>query len=139
VILLDTHVWVWTAAGDTKRVGRRTRGLITREERQGTVRVSPISIFELTALHTMGRLRLAAPVASWIREVLDLSGLRITPLSPEVAVDAGAIPRDALADPIDRLLVATARQAQATLITADERILEYAAETSSVRVHDARR
>jgi PIN domain nuclease of toxin-antitoxin system len=139
VILLDTHVLVWTAAGDTKRVGRRTRGLITREERQGTVRVSPISIFELTALHTMGRLRLAAPVASWIREVLDLSGLRITPLSPEVAVDAGAIPRDALADPIDRLLVATARQAQATLITADERILEYAAETSSVRVHDARR
>jgi PIN domain nuclease of toxin-antitoxin system len=139
VILLDTNVLVWTAAGDTKRVGRRTRGLITREERQGTVRVSPISIFELTALHTMGRLRLAAPVASWIREVLDLSGLRITPLSPEVAVDAGAIPRDALADPIDRLLVATARQAQATLITADERILEYAAETSSVRVHDARR
>ena len=138
MILLDTHVWVWTAAGDTKRVGRRTLRLIMREERQGTVRVSPISIFELTALHTMGRLRLASPVASWIREVLDVSGLRIVPLSPEVAVDGGAIPREALADPIDRLLVATARQAQAILITADERILKYAADTSSVRVHDAR-
>lgn len=138
MILLDTHVWLWTAEGDAKRVGRRTRGLITREERQGTVRISPISIFELTALDTMGRLRLASPAASWIRDVLEVSGLRIVPLSPEVAVDAGAIPRDALADPIDRLLVASARQAQATLITADERILEYATDTSSVRVHDAR-
>jgi PIN domain nuclease of toxin-antitoxin system len=59
-------------------------------------------------------------------------------LSLDVAIDAGLITREALADPIDRLLVAAARQGDATLITADERILQYAARTSSVRVHDAR-
>lgn len=138
MILLDTHVWLWTAAGDGRQIGRRTRGLITRAERQGAVRISPASLFEVTALHTLGRLRLAAPVASWIRDALDAAGLRVAPLSLDVAIDAGLITREALADPIDRLLVAAARQGDATLITADERILQYAVRTSSVRVHDAR-
>ena len=44
-----------------------------------------------------------------------------------------------LADPIDRMLVATARQIEATLVTRDRRILDYAARTSAVRVHDAAR
>jgi PIN domain nuclease of toxin-antitoxin system len=59
-------------------------------------------------------------------------------LSPAVAIDAGHIPRDALADPVDRLLVATARRLDATLLTGDERILTYASSTGNVRVHDAR-
>ena len=102
------------------------------------MRISPASIFEVAALHTLGRLRLARPVESWIREALEVTGLRVAPLSPDVAIDAGLIPRTALPDPLDRLLVATARETQATILTADERILTYAAETSDVRAHDAR-
>jgi len=58
-------------------------------------------------------------------------------MTPTIAIDAGAIPRTALPDPIDRLLVATARQLDATLITADSGILAYASRTGDVRVHDA--
>jgi PIN domain nuclease of toxin-antitoxin system len=138
VILLDTHVWLWTVEGETRRVGRRTRQLLAREERRGAVRISPASVFEVTALHTLGRLRLVMPIESWIRDALELPGLRLAPLSVDVAIDAGLIPRDALADPFDRLLVAAARQGDGTLITADDRLIDYAADTSSVRVHDAR-
>ena len=56
---------------------------------------------------------------------------------PSIAIDAGSIPRDALADPLDRLLVATARRLDATFLTGDRRILEYAASTGNVRVQDA--
>jgi PIN domain nuclease of toxin-antitoxin system len=59
--------------------------------------------------------------------------------SPAIALDAGAIPRTALADPLDRLLVATARQNDATLVTCDERILDYANGRRLVQVHDGRR
>jgi PIN domain nuclease of toxin-antitoxin system len=138
VILLDTHVWLWTVTGETRRIGRRTRQLVGREERRGAVRISPASVFEVAALHTLGRLRLAMPVESWLRDALEQAGLRLAPLSVDVAIDAGLIPREALADPFDRLLVAGARQGGATLITADERIINYATETSAVRVHDAR-
>ena len=138
MLLLDTHVWLWTAEGNARRVGRRARQLIAREERRAEVYVSPASLFEIAALHTLGRLRLARPVESWIREALEGVGLRIAPLSPDVAIDAGLIPRTALPDPLDRLLVATARDAQATILTADDRILQYAADTSDVRARDAR-
>jgi predicted nucleic acid-binding protein len=47
------------------------------------------------------------------------------------------MPRAIIADSMDRLLVATARQLGATFVTADTRILEHAATTRSVRVQDA--
>ena len=59
--------------------------------------------------------------------------------SPAIALDAGAVPRTALADPLHRLLVATARQNDATLVTCDERILDYANGHRLVQVHDGRR
>ena len=43
-----------------------------------------------------------------------------------------------LGDPMDRLLVATARQLNATFVTADRAILAYA-RGGHVRVHDASR
>jgi PIN domain nuclease of toxin-antitoxin system len=43
-----------------------------------------------------------------------------------------------LPDPVDRLLVATARHLDATFITADRAILAYALD-GHVRVHDASR
>jgi PIN domain nuclease of toxin-antitoxin system len=138
VILLDTHVWVWAVQGEARRLGRRTRQLLARAERQGAVRISPASIFEVSALHTLGRLRVARPFGSWLREAIESSGLRVAALSPAIAIDAGQIGRAALPDPLDRLLVATAREAEAALVTADERILRYAAKTSAVRAHDAR-
>jgi PIN domain nuclease of toxin-antitoxin system len=65
--------------------------------------------------------------------------VRIAELTPSVAIDAGAIPRAALSDPLDRLLVSTARHLDAVFVTADRQILEYASETGNVRVHDASR
>lgn len=54
-----------------------------------------------------------------------------------MAIDAGAIPATALRDPIDRLIVATARALGARLVTRDRRILDYAARSRHVQVVDA--
>ena len=129
MLLLDTHVWLWSAEGDVRRVGRRARQLLARAEAREAIRVSPVTIFELTALHTVGRVRLARSLEQWVRDA---------ELTPVIALDAGSIPRAALADPLDRLLVATARHLDAVLLTADARILQYAARTGAVRVQDAR-
>ena len=137
MVLLDTHVWLWSVEGDARRIGRRTRQLLSRAESREAIRVSPATVFEVAALHTLGRLRLARPPEQWIRESLGAAGIRMAELSPAMALDAGAIPREALADPLDRLLVATARALQATFLTSDIRILEYAASTRGVRVQNA--
>jgi PIN domain nuclease of toxin-antitoxin system len=137
VLLLDTHVWVWSADGDTSRVGPRSRSLLVKAEAREAIRVSPVTLFELSALHTSGRLRLARPLEQWVGDSLAATGVRLAELTSSVAVDAGSIPRTALADPLDRLLVSTARHLDAVFVTADRQILEYASETRNVRVHDA--
>lgn len=137
MLLLDTHAWVWTVQGDVRRVGRQARQLLARAASAEAIRISPATLFEVAALHTAGRLRLALPLERWISDSLHVPGVRIAELSPIVAIDAGMIPRAALSDPLDRLLVATARQLGATFLTADAKVLDYAAATGSVRVHDA--
>jgi PIN domain nuclease of toxin-antitoxin system len=137
MVLLDTHVWVWSIEGDARRIGRRARQLLSGAESRDAIRISPATIFEVMALHTSGRLRFSRPAEQWIRDGLEAAGVRLAELTPSIAMDAGAMPRTALADPIDRLLVATARQLDTTFMTADSRILQYAAATRNVRVHDA--
>jgi PIN domain nuclease of toxin-antitoxin system len=136
VVLLDTHAWIWSIEGDTRRVGRKAQALLVRAAMQARIRVSPVSIFEIVALHTSGRLRLSRPAEGWIRDSVSAAGVRLAEVTPAIAIDAGAIPRTALADPLDRLLVATARQLDATFLTADQQILEYARDTRNVRAHD---
>ena len=136
MVLLDTHAWIWSIEGDVRRVGRKAQALLARAEGQERIRVSPVSIFEIVALHAAGRLRLSRPAEGWIRESLAAAGVRLAEVTPSIAIDAGAIPRTALADPLDRLLVATARQLDATFLTADQQILQYARTTSNVRAHD---
>jgi PIN domain nuclease of toxin-antitoxin system len=134
ILLLDTHAWIWSVAGE--RIGRRAQRAISRADTLDAIRVSPVSVFELTALHSVGRLRLSTVPAEWIRRSLSTSSIRLAPLVTEVAIDAGSIPKTALADPLDRLIVATARHLDATLLTADMQILGYA-RTGNVRVQDA--
>jgi len=138
VFLLDTHVWIWGADDYERRLGPSTRRLLLRADARGLVRLSPLTLFEITALHVAGSLRLGRPVEQWLAEALELSGFRLAELTGAAAIDAGHIPRAALPDPTDRLLVATARQLDATFVTADRAILAYA-RGGHVRVHDARR
>jgi len=139
VLLLDTHVWLWSVEGDERRIGRRARQLLVKAEARQTIRISPVTIFELAVLHTVGRVQLARSLDQWVGDSLDDAGIRVAELTPAIALDSGSIPRGALADPLDRLLVATARHLDAVFLTGDARILDYARKTGAVRVHDARR
>jgi PIN domain nuclease of toxin-antitoxin system len=139
VLLLDTHAWIWTVEGDVGRVGVRSRRLIAQAAAKEVVRISPATLFEIVALYTAGRLRLALPAERWVDSSLERTGVRLTEMTREIAVDAGFIPRTALPDPLDRLLVATARQLGATILTADAAVLRYAAQTRNVRALDLAR
>ena len=136
-MLLDTHVWLWAVEDDAGRLGRQARRLLLKAEARAALRISVVSIFEVIALHAGGRLRLARTPEQWMREALDSPALRLAELTSSIAIDAGSIPRAALPDPMDRLLVATARQLDVALMTADRGILGYAARARSPRVHDA--
>lgn len=134
-MLLDTHVWVWAVDDDRRRLGPKTRRLLARVT--GKRYLSSMSVFEVAALHTADRLQFTRPLESWVRESIDRGQLRVVMVSPGTAVDAGLIPASAIPDPIDRLLIATARELDVPLVTRDRPLIDYARTSGMVRTVDA--
>ncbi len=55
-----------------------------------------------------------------------MPSIELIPLTPEIAVENSQLPDEFHGDPADRLLIATARICGMTLLTRDEKILDYA-------------
>ena len=135
-MLLDTHTWRWHAAGDVKRIGPRARRQIDRARAQGALVVSVASMFEIAALSAAGRLQLAPSVESWIRQSIEIGRIQVAEITPDIAIEAGSIPTLAVPDPIDRLLVATARTLGVPIATRDATIRAYIESRGLGRVID---
>ena len=86
------------------------------------VGVSAISLVEIVLL-TEGRKRISAGMNELFHEFDAHPAIRILPLTTDVAYEMAAL-GDALRDPGDRVIVATARVHRLRLLTADERIIE---------------
>jgi len=65
------------------------------------------------------------PCEQWVSEALATPGLSLAPLTPEIAIDSTRLPGELHTDPSDRILVATARRLNVTLLTRDHQLLEY--------------
>ncbi len=124
MLVLDTHVWIWLVIGDAT-LSADAREAIERAARTGSVLVPAISVWEVAMLESRGRIVLAAPLVQWVRAALAAPGLGLAPLEPEIAVESCRLPPPFHDDPADRMIVATARVAGATLLTRDRRILDY--------------
>ena len=74
-----------------------------------------------------GRLTLDTVPAAWFQRFLDQPGVRLAPLTIEAAAGSASLPEPFHNDSADRLLVATARELGAPLVTRDAAILAYAA------------
>jgi len=121
LILLDTHVLIWTMT-EPQRVSRAAASAIRRGRVGGGLGVSAISLWEVALLFSRGYLRAPGTVEDSIQALLDSSGVTVRPLTPTIAALATQFPGDYPRDPADRLIGATARAEGLTLITRDERI-----------------
>ncbi|HEX8210736.1 MAG TPA: type II toxin-antitoxin system VapC family toxin [Longimicrobium sp.] len=124
-LLLDTHVWIWVMEGRTDEVPSTVLDAVERAQTDGRVWVSAISVWEVGMLEAKGRLTLSRGIQDWVRRALGVPGVRLAELSPEVALDSSSLPGTVHGDPADRILIATARDLGATLVTRDRSIISY--------------
>ena len=113
--VLDTHVWVWAAAGDSRADG--IRGF------SGTAMISAISMWEISMLVMKNRLELLPDEESWFAANLR-PPVSLAPITAEISTASCRLP-GFHGDPADRIIVATAIILGLPLITADEKIIRW--------------
>jgi PIN domain nuclease of toxin-antitoxin system len=122
--LLDTHVWIWWNM-NPKKLSGRSRSLISAVARYDELLLSAISLWEFAKLLEKKRLAISCDPEEWFREALQMPKLRVAPISPSVAYRSTILPAPFHDDPADQIIVATAREENATVLSADARIRAY--------------
>ena len=84
-----------------------------------------MSIWEIGMLDSKRRLIALPDALTWVRRALAVPGRSMVPLTPEIAIVSTRLPDAPVADPVDRILLATARVENLTLVTADRKLLDY--------------
>lgn len=121
MIVLDTVTWIWRAS-DPKRLSAKARRAMDGAD--GAL-VSAISVWEVAMLVAKRRIRLDRPVEQWVDIALALPGIQLAALDPAIAVRSTQLPGELHRDPADRIIIATALERAAPIVTSDERIRSY--------------
>lgn len=123
--LLDTCAVLWIA---TRTHMSPTTLTTLREAHEAgqPARVSLITAWELGMLSSRGRLPTAQSPIELFDEFVAQPGLALQGLTAEILIESSVLPGPIHRDPADRILVATARALDMSLVTGDRKILDYA-------------
>jgi len=122
--LLDTHVWIWWNV-DPQKLSRKAHAAITNTDRYSEILLSAISPWEFCKLLEKERIGISCDPAEWLSQALLLPKLRLVPLTPTIAYRSTILPQPFHTDPADQIIVATAREENATIISKDRLIRGY--------------
>ncbi len=130
-VLADTHIVLWYLQASPRLEDSTRRlldGVTTADQ---PILVSAATVVELQYLTEKGVL--PEPEIDAIHAVLDAEGssFDVVPVDADVAWALGRVPRDAVGDPFDRMIAATALVRAVPLVTYDRKLL--ALEGLSVR------
>lgn len=126
-LLLDTCATIWIL--DNAPMTDAAVAAVDRAFDEGIgIYVSPMTAWEIGMLMSRGRLKSALPPQRWFRRVLEVPGVRLADMPPEVLIASSFLPGSPPRDPADRILAATAREYDYALVTRDATMLSYARE-----------
>ncbi len=123
MLLLDTHVW-WWALNEPKRLSNKAHKII-RENPPNQRAIASISLWEFAMMVSTGKVEIRIPADQWLDQAINQTGLEIFHLNPKIATESCNLPGDFHKDPADRIIVATARINELTLVTKDKKIIRY--------------
>lgn len=135
-LIFDTHVFIWHMFANPQ-LSLKFQKAIKQLQDIHPILISPMTFWEISMLSQKGRISLEMDCFDWVEQALCDPGFQLAPLTPQIAVRGSQLPGTLHGDPVDRMLVATAFENHAVLVTCDEKILEYG-ENHFLTVHDPR-
>jgi PIN domain nuclease of toxin-antitoxin system len=121
-LLLDTCCIIWAISQPTALSQTAKNSLIADE---ADIHVSAISVAEIACGAQRGRLIIDRHWKKWFRHYINLNQWRVDSIDLDIMEEAYSLPEIFHADPADRIITATARLKNYTLLTADRKILSY--------------
>ncbi|MCL1996604.1 MAG: type II toxin-antitoxin system VapC family toxin [Defluviitaleaceae bacterium] len=119
--LLDTHVIIWLAGVDDRKLSPKSKEIIFDEASRLTV--STVSLWEITLKTHKGKLNLGISLEELV-EKIQQSNITILSVKLDHILALDKLPFYHN-DPFDRLLISTAIIEEMTFLTADENIQKY--------------
>jgi PIN domain nuclease of toxin-antitoxin system len=95
--------------------------------------LSPLTLWEVATLRRLGRITLDRELGVWSHDLLAQPRIATASLTPEAAAWAGDLDDAFPGDPFDRLLYATGRDLRLPIVSKDERLRAYAAQSKEVQ------
>lgn len=95
--------------------------------RGGKLAVSVMSAWEIGLLVSKGRLPMTRDALVWFQSFVAQAQADVLEVTPKILVASSNLLQPIHNDPIDRILIATAREHDLTIITRDRAILDYGA------------
>ena len=120
-VILDTCALLWLVADDPLLSGKARRLI---EANRDTIFVSAISAFEIAVKYHKGKLTLCGTAENWWQRSIAHHGLSVVDVTDSIFLTSAALPL-LHHDPCDRIIVATAEDISATILTPDHLIAQY--------------
>jgi PIN domain nuclease of toxin-antitoxin system len=120
--LLDTHTAIWALMGNDEKLSAKAKTIIA--DRTGVLAVSIASAWEIAIKISKGGAVADMSGVAIFMDALQKNGVEILGISAEEVEIVETLPF-IHKDPFDRIIIATAKNNDMTLISADEHIHKY--------------
>jgi PIN domain nuclease of toxin-antitoxin system len=120
MLILDTHALYWWVNRTPDKLEQRQIDAI---ETADALAISAMTCWEIAWLVKHGRIILKLPVSDWLDQI-EANGVAIIPVSRAIAERAVTL-HEHHKDPVDRIIIATAVEHQAQLLSVDGRFSDY--------------
>ncbi|OQY46237.1 MAG: hypothetical protein B6240_07570 [Desulfobacteraceae bacterium 4572_87] len=108
-----------------RKLSRQVKDLIGDTTRYDQLLLSAISPWEFCKLLEKRRVAISCKPEDWLNAAFDLPKFNLIPLTPSLAYRSTVLPQPFHNDPADQIIVATALQENAAILTKDGNILKY--------------
>ena len=121
-LLLDTCCIIWSISKPAV-ISQTAKALLTADDSE--IHVSVISVAEIACAVERGRIIIDRHWKKWFRHYIDLNDWQVDSIDLDIMEEAYSLPESFHADPADRIITATSRLKNYSLLTADRKILSY--------------
>lgn len=122
-ILLDTCAIIWVIS-DPEKLSKKAKKAVTNSDHE--VVVSPISCAEIACLSEKNKIILDRHWKLWFRHFAEENAWEVLPITLPIVEESYSLPGRFHPDPADRIITATARLFNASVITSDKKMRDYA-------------